>query len=60
MQIVRIEIFRGRSREQKESLVREITDTLVEVCGVEPPRVQIIFHEMNRSDLAIGGNLYSD
>lgn len=60
MQIVKIEIFRGRTREQKENLVREITDTMVDVCGIEPARLQIIFREMNRSDLAIGGNLYSD
>jgi 4-oxalocrotonate tautomerase len=55
-----VELAEGRTVEQKRTLVREITDTIVRVCEVDPEAVVVIIHENPRTDKAKGGFLFSD
>jgi 4-oxalocrotonate tautomerase len=55
-----VELAEGRTVEQKRTLVREITDTIVRVCEVDPQAVVVIIHENPKTDKAKGGVLFSD
>lgn len=60
MPLIRIEMFEGRSREQKKALAETITRETDRIlnCGAEA--VDIIFTELKREDWATGGVFWSD
>ncbi len=60
MPIIRVEMFPGRSREQKRLLVRELTDAFVRAAGGTPDSVTIILHDVEREDWGAGGRLSAD
>ena len=55
-----IEMFEGRTPEQKKKLVAEVTRVTVEVLGGSAESVDIIFHEVQRDNWATGGKLWSE
>jgi 4-oxalocrotonate tautomerase len=55
-----IEMFEGRTPEQKTKLVAEITRVTVEVLGGSPESVDIIINEVKRENWATGGRLWSE
>ncbi len=57
MPVVRISMWRGRTREQKEKLAEAITRALVEIAGTEAEQVHIIFEDVEKSNWAIAGRL---
>ena len=59
MPTIRIELFEGRTAEQKAALAREITEACVRVLGGSPGSVDILFHDMKKGDWATGGVLWS-
>jgi 4-oxalocrotonate tautomerase len=59
MPTIRIELFEGRTAEQKAALAREVTDACVRVLGGSPGSVDILFYDIARSDWATGGVLWS-
>jgi 4-oxalocrotonate tautomerase len=58
--IIRVEMFEGRSVEQKRRLARELTDTVARVIECDPATVRVLFNEYATDDWAIGGTLRSD
>jgi 4-oxalocrotonate tautomerase len=60
MPIIRVEMFKGRSREEKRSLVRELTETFVRVAGGKPESVTIIFQDVDKENWAAAGALMID
>jgi 4-oxalocrotonate tautomerase len=60
MPTIRIELFEGRTPEQKAALAQEITAACVRVLGGSPSGVDVRFHDMKRHDWATGGVLWSD
>ena len=60
MPTIRIELFEGRTVEQKRALAREITDACVRVLGGSPDAVDIVYSDIARHDWATGGTLWSD
>jgi 4-oxalocrotonate tautomerase len=60
MPTIRIELFEGRTAEQKAALAKEITAACVRVLGGNPGSVDILFHDMKKHDWATGGVLWSD
>ncbi len=60
MPIIRVEMFKGRSREQKRLLVRELTDTYVRVAGGTPGSVTIVLQDVEKEDWGVGGVLMAD
>jgi len=55
-----LELAEGRTIEQKRQIVKEFTDTIVRVCGVDREAAVVIIHENPRTDKAKGGVLFSD
>ena len=60
MPVVRIEMYDGRSIDQKRQLVKEITDVVARVTGNTPEGVHVIIDEVKRENWAIGGLLWPD
>lgn len=60
MPIVRVELWPGRTKEQKKELVKSITDAVEKVMGTAPDRTTIIFNEVSKDDWAQGGKLASE
>jgi 4-oxalocrotonate tautomerase len=58
MPLVRIELFSGRTREQKANAAFEITEVLRKTMDVPPESTQIIFVEFEKSDWAKAGKLF--
>ena len=57
---ITIEIFKGRTLDQRRELVSGITEAAVSALGIKPEGVRITFFEIERTDLARGGVLFSD
>ncbi|MFM0226757.1 4-oxalocrotonate tautomerase [Paraburkholderia dipogonis] len=55
-----IELFEGRSVEQKRQFVEAITKATCESLGVEPNSVDIILTDVKRENWATAGRLWSD
>jgi 4-oxalocrotonate tautomerase len=55
MPTIRIELFEGRTTEQKAALAKEITEACVRVLGGSPGSVDILFFDIRKSDWATGG-----
>jgi 4-oxalocrotonate tautomerase len=60
MPVVRIEMYDGRSLDQKRQLVKEVTDVVARVTGNSPQGVHVIVEEVKRENWAIGGLLWPD
>jgi 4-oxalocrotonate tautomerase len=58
--IIRVEMWEGRSLEQKRRLARELTDTLVAVTECDPASVRVLFNDYPKENWAIGGTLAAD
>lgn len=60
MPVIRVEMFAGRSREQKRALVRELTDALVRTCGGNPQGVHVVISDIEKENWGSGGELCAD
>lgn len=58
MPTIRVELFEGRSAEQKAALAHELTAACVRVLGGNPGGVDILFYDIKKSDWATGGVLW--
>jgi 4-oxalocrotonate tautomerase len=59
MPTLRVELFEGRTEEQKAALAAKLTQACVEVLGGAPDGVDIVFVDVARHDWATGGVLWS-
>ncbi len=55
-----IELFEGRTIEQKRAFIAAITQASVQTLGVAPNTIDIILTEVKRENWATGGQLWSD
>ena len=60
MPIIRIDMIEGRTREQKRRIVKEITETMMNVAGTNLEDVRIIIVDHPRENLAAAGQLHID
>jgi 4-oxalocrotonate tautomerase len=60
MPIVRVEMWEGRTLDQKRRLARELTDLIAEVVDCDPETVRILITDYARQDWAVGGVLQAD
>jgi 4-oxalocrotonate tautomerase len=60
MPSIRIEMFEGRTPEQKRVLARELTDATVRALGVPADSVDIMMFDIPRHDWATAGVLWSE
>jgi 4-oxalocrotonate tautomerase len=60
MPVVTVEIWEGRTVEQKRALCRAITDAMVEHADAKPDGLHVIIHEVSKENWARGGVLGID
>ncbi len=60
MPIVRVDMIKGRTIEQKRAMVKEVTESMVKTLDCKKEAVRIIITEKEKEDLAAGGVLRSD
>ena len=57
MPVVIVEMWEGRTTEQKRKLVEAITAAMVEHCGVSPEHLHVIIHDVPRANWGRNGKL---
>ena len=60
MPIIRVEMFTGRTEQQKQALVRELTDAFVNAAGGTPESVNVVITDIDKRDWGSGGELCSE
>ena len=60
MPLIQVQMFAGRTPQQKRDLVRALTDAFVEAAGSTPDSVDIILTDVEQSDWAQGGEMFSE
>jgi 4-oxalocrotonate tautomerase len=59
MPIITIQLAKGRTEEQKQSLASKITTLISQELDVEKDWITVLFHEYERENWATGGELHS-
>jgi 4-oxalocrotonate tautomerase len=57
MPYVSVQITKGATREQKATIVREITETLVRTLGKKPEHIHIVIQNVELEDWGYSGVL---
>ena len=60
MPTLRVEMFEGRTPEQKRALVAALTDACVRTIGASPESVDILLFDIPKQNWATAGTLWSD
>lgn len=60
MPFVTIEMYEGRTVEQKRNLVARVTEVISETVNTAPENVHIIIRDLPKHNTAHGGKLASD
>lgn len=60
MPIVRVEMWSGRTKEQKAELAKAITEAVVRIAKTTPEATHVIFTDVSKEDWAVGGLLSSE
>ena len=60
MPTIHVELFAGRTVEQKRALAAALTEATVKTLGGAPDSIDVIFTDVQRHDWATGGQLWSD
>ena len=60
MPTIRVELFAGRTVEQKRALAKALTEATVATLGGKADGIDVVFVDIQRHDWATGGELWSD
>jgi len=60
MPTIRVELFEGRTIDQKRALAAALTDATVRTLGGSADAVEVLFYDIARHDWASGGTLWCD
>ena len=60
MPIIRVEMLKGRTAEQKQELADNLTTAFIESCGGNAEKLNIIITEVDSENWAIGGALLAN
>lgn len=60
MPTIRVELFEGRTPEQKKNLVKALTQACVDTIGSKAESVDILLFDIKPTDWATGGELWSE
>ena len=60
MPTINVQMFEGRTIEQKREFVRAVTEAACRTLGCEPASVDIILQDVSRENWATGGKLWSE
>lgn len=60
MPTIRVEMFEGRTPEQKREFVKALTEATVRTLGTKAEGVDVVLFEIKKTDWATGGVLWSE
>jgi len=60
MPTIRVEMFEGRTVEQKRAFAQAVTEAVVKTLGSSADSVDVVFYDIAKHDWATGGKLWSD
>jgi len=60
MPIIRVEMWKGATKEEKAKLAKALTDDLAAIAKKKPQSINVLFTDYEKEDWAIGGELASD
>jgi 4-oxalocrotonate tautomerase len=60
MPMIRVEMFEGRTTDQKRALAKAVTEAFVATCGGSPDAVWIVIEDVAKENWAFGGRLAID
>ncbi|MGX6961254.1 2-hydroxymuconate tautomerase [Vagococcus xieshaowenii] len=60
MPIVHIELLEGRTNEQKQAMVKEVTEAISRTSGAPKENIHVVIQEMKKEHYAIAGKLKSE
>ena len=60
MPIIHVELWEGRTKENKADLAKAFTDDVVRILGSKPESVTIVFTDVKKENWAKAGVLVSD
>ena len=60
MPTIRVEMFEGRTPEQKKEFVKAITEATCKTLGSSPESVDVLIFDIKKTEWATGGVLWSD
>ena len=60
MPTIRVEMFEGRTPEQKKEFFKAITEVACKTLGGKPEGVDVLIYELKKTDWATGGVLWSE
>ena len=60
MPILRVSLWKGRSKEEKAELAKALTDVMVQVAKVPADAVTIMFEELPKENWATKGVLHTE
>lgn len=60
MPIIRVEMWEGRSIDQKRRIARELSDALVRIIDCDPTAVRVVISDYSRENWGVGGVLQVD
>ncbi len=60
MPVITVEMYEGRTDDQKRQLAKAITEAVARIAKTTPEATHIVFRDVKKSDWAIAGKLASD
>ena len=60
MPIIRVEMFEGRTVEQKRELVARLTEETARITGCSPESVYVVIEDVKKENWGAGGMLCSE
>lgn len=60
MPFIHVQLFEGRTIEQKRAFVEVVTKETIRTLNCSPEDVEIVFDEVKKSNWASAGRLHSD
>ena len=50
MPVIRVEMFKGRTRDQKRALIKELTDGFLRTCGGKAESVFVVIEDVEKEN----------
>ena len=61
MPIIRVEMFKGRSKESKKKIARELVDAFIRAEGKgKPESFNVVFVDVDKCDWAVGYDMMNE
>jgi 4-oxalocrotonate tautomerase len=60
MPIIKVEMLKGRSVEQKRELAEAMTREYLRICGGRPEAIYVVIDDVEKENWAVGGRLLAD